>query len=87
MQKKDLLRKVMKRKLELFGHIARIDNKGMIKIVVMGTMDGNNRNGWPHRDWLDNIQEWCQKDIHQNSPRSKQMKTGGEMFVGHLRTF
>jgi len=24
---------------------------------------------------------------NQNSPRSEQMETGGEMFVGHLQTF
>jgi len=33
----------MKRQLELFGHIARMDNSRKIKRVVMGMMDGDNR--------------------------------------------
>jgi len=32
----------MKRKLELFGHIARMDNSRKIESVVMGKMDGDN---------------------------------------------
>jgi len=43
----------MKRMLELFGHIARI-----------AKMDGDNRKGRLYREWLDNIKEGCQKDIH-----------------------
>jgi len=54
----------MKRKLELFGHIAIMDNRRKIKSVVMGVMDGDNRRGRPYREWLDDIKEWCQKDIH-----------------------
>jgi len=30
----------------------------------MGVMDGDNRRGRPYREWLDNVKEWCQKDIH-----------------------
>jgi len=39
--------------------------------------------------WIDDIKEWCQKNTFpiQNSPRSKQMETGSEIFVGHLRAF
>jgi len=61
--KEDLL-KVMKRKLELFGDIARMDNCRNNISVVMGMMDGDNRRGRPYREWLDDIKEWCQKDIH-----------------------
>jgi len=55
---------VMKRKVELFGHITRMDNSRKIKSVGMGTMDGDNRKGKRYREWLDDIKEWCQKDIH-----------------------
>jgi len=55
---------VMKRKLELFGHIAKMDNKRKIKSLGMGKIDGDNRKGRPYREWLDDIIEWCQKDIH-----------------------
>jgi len=43
--KEDLLHKLMKRKLELFGHIARMDNSRKITSLVMGMMDGDNRKG------------------------------------------
>jgi len=29
----------------------------------MGVMDGDNRRRRPYREWLDDIKEWCQKDI------------------------
>jgi len=48
--KEDLLQKVMKSKLELFGHIARMDNSRKIKSVVMGVMDGDNRTERPYRE-------------------------------------
>jgi len=58
----------------------------------MGNMDGDNRKGRPCREWLDDIKEWCQKDMHplikmRASPITIQMETGGKMFVGLLRAF
>jgi len=41
-----------------------MDNSRMIKSVVMGVMDGDDRRGRLYRGWLDDIKEWCQKDIH-----------------------
>jgi len=38
---------LMKRKLELLGHIARLDNRRKIKSAGMGMMDGDNRKGRP----------------------------------------
>jgi len=61
--KEDLLHKVMKRKLELVVHIARMDNSRKIKSVVM-VEDGDNRKGRTYWEWLDDIKERCQKDIH-----------------------
>jgi len=60
--KEDLLHKVMKRKLQLFGHIARMDKSRKIKSMVIGKVDGDSRKGRPCREWLDDIKEWCQKD-------------------------
>jgi len=37
----------MKRKLELFGRIAGMDNSRKIINVLMGTMDEDNRKGRP----------------------------------------
>jgi len=41
-----------------------MENSRKIKSVVLGMMDGDNRRGRPYREWLDDIKEWCQKDIH-----------------------
>ena len=54
----------MKRKLKLFDHIARMDKRKKVKSVMLGIMEGSNRKGRPCRALLDNIKEWCQKDIH-----------------------
>jgi len=47
---KDLLQKIMKRELELFGHIARMNNSRKIRSVVMGYMYEDNRKGRPYRE-------------------------------------
>ena len=61
--RKDLVQTVMKRKLTLFGHIARLNNKRKIKTVMLGEMEGENRKGRPCREWLNDIKEWCGKDV------------------------
>jgi len=61
MQKKTYYnQQVMKMKLELFGHIARMNNSRKIKSGVMGKMDGDNRKGRPYREWFDDIKKWGQ---------------------------
>jgi len=35
-----------------------------VKVVVFGMMDGKNKGGRPSREWIDDIKEWCQTDIH-----------------------
>jgi len=59
--------------------------------MVIRMIDGDNMRGRPYREWLDDIKQWSQKDIHLlfriYSPRTKQMETGGKMFVGYLRAF
>ena len=54
---------VMKRKLTQFGHIARMNNKRKIKTVMLCEMEGENRKGRPCRKWLDDLKEWCGKDV------------------------
>ena len=55
---------IKKRKLRLFGHICRMDDKRLIKHLVFGKMDGKSRRGRPYREWLDDITEWCQRSVH-----------------------
>jgi len=53
------LQKVIQRKLRLFGHICRMDNSRKIKTLVFEMMDGSNKRGRPHREWSDDIEQWC----------------------------
>jgi hypothetical protein len=41
-----------------------MDDERKIKTVMLGMMDGNTRRGRPAREWLDDIKDWCGKDIH-----------------------
>jgi len=85
-KKEDLHQKVLKRKLELLGHIARMDNSWKFKSMVMGKMNGDSRKRRPYREWLDNMKEWLASERPiQISPRTKQMETGDKMFAGYLQ--
>ena len=48
------LQKVIRRKLHLFGHDARKP-----KTLISGKMDGKNRRGRPHKEWIDDVKAWC----------------------------
>ena len=65
--REDLMQAVMRRKLNLFGHICRMDNSRKIKGVMVGIMEGTGKRGRPSREWLDDIRDWCQKDVHSLS--------------------
>ena len=58
---------VMRRKLELFGHVCRMKNNRKIKDVMMEMMEGTGRRGRPCREWMDDITDWCQTDVHRLS--------------------
>src|SRR6218665_3429152 len=62
--KTDLMQTIMKRKLGLFGHICRMENSRKIKSVMLGIMEGKGRRGRPNMQWIDNIKEWCNKDLY-----------------------
>src|SRR6218665_2023490 len=55
----NLMQKIITRKLELFGHICRMENDRKIKSVVFRRLDGTNERGRPHKEWMDNITDWC----------------------------
>ena len=54
---------IKKRKLQLFGHICRMDDSRLVKQVVFSRMDGKFRIGRPSREWLDDIIDWCKCNI------------------------
>ncbi len=64
---RNIVQHIMERKLSLFGHICRMEDKRLVKGVVFGIMEGRTRRGRPSREWLDDIKEWCQMDIHSLS--------------------
>src|SRR6218665_1803084 len=69
----NLMQKIITRKLELFGHICRMENGRKIKSVVFGRLEGTNKRGWPHLMnlevlglyWMDNITGWCGASIQE----------------------
>src|SRR6218665_58652 len=50
---------------ELFGHICRMENDRKIKSIVFGRLDGTNKRGRPHTEWMDNITDWCGASIQE----------------------
>ena len=65
---KNLMQKLKKRKLRLFGHVCRMKNERNIKTLMFGMMDGVNKRGRPHKEWLDDIEEWCGGNIQRTEP-------------------
>src|SRR6218665_2047545 len=61
----NLMQKIITRKLELFGHICRMENDKKIKSVVFGRLDETNKRGRPHKEWMDNITDWCGASIQE----------------------
>lgn len=85
--KDDLVQAIMKRKLELFGHISRMDNNRKIKSVMLGIIEGSNKRGRPCREWLDDIRDWCQKDIHYLSQIAQDRGKWNGMVKCALNTY
>jgi len=42
-----------------------MQNNRKIKSVVFGRLEGTNKRGWPHKEWMDNITEWCGASIQE----------------------
>ena len=61
---RNIIQRIVERKLSLFGHICRMGDLRLVECVVFGMMDGKTRRGRPSREWLDDTREWCQMDIY-----------------------
>ena len=46
----NLMQVVARRKMQLFGHITRMDNSRKIKVVMQGIIEGENKRGRPPRE-------------------------------------
>jgi hypothetical protein len=61
---------VRRRKIELFGHICRMNDERMLKTVVTGMVDGSRGKGRPARRWIDDITKWCNCTIPEAVKRA-----------------
>ena len=66
-QKENIMQKLIGRKLRLFGHICRMKDDRKIKALMFGRMEGTNRRGRPHREWLDDITRWGRASLQELS--------------------
>jgi len=53
---------ILERKLKLFGHICRMDDNRLVKNVVFGIVEGQNRRGRLSRELMNDINERCLTD-------------------------
>jgi hypothetical protein len=65
--KENMMQRIIQRKLGLFGHICRMSNDRKIKTLVFGMMDGRNKRGRPHREWADDLTDWCGTSLQKLS--------------------
>src|SRR6218665_2724572 len=87
----NLMQKIITRKLELFGHICRMENDRKIKSVVFGRLEGTNKRGRPYKEWMDNITNLCGASIQElsNLPRcfvETKMASNNKNGIGQLPT-
>jgi len=66
---------IKKRKLQLFGHICRMSDTRLVKIIMSGMTDGTRSLGRPPRRWSDDIEKWCNCALPEavRLPEEKQM--------------
>ena len=36
----------------------------LLKVIMIGMVDGNNRRGRPRKSWIDDIKEWTGMSLH-----------------------
>lgn len=51
--------RVVDRKMELFGHICRMNDDRLIKLVLFAKVEGKRKRGRPKKKWIDDIKERC----------------------------
>ena len=56
---KPIAEEVVDRKMQLFGHICRMSDDRLIKLVLFAKVEGKRKQGRPKKKWIDNIEERC----------------------------
>ena len=64
---RNIIQLIMERKLNLFGHICRMDDHRLVKNVMFGMVNGTD--GRPSREWLDDVKDWYNMDIRERLKR------------------
>ena len=59
----NIVQRVIERKLNFFGHIRRMQDDRLLKQAVFGIMDGKKKRGRLKGRWMDDLVDWCNKDI------------------------
>ena len=54
----DVVTTIKRRKVRLFGHVCRMKDDRLLKMIMFGMVDGSNRRGRPRRAWISDITEW-----------------------------
>jgi len=57
--KRNIIQRIKERKLNLFGHICRMEDIRLVKKVMFEEMEGR-----PKRKRLDDVKEWCNEEIY-----------------------
>ena len=62
-------------------------NSRKIKDVMTGMMEGTGRGGRPCREWMDDITDWCQTDVHRLSLLAQDRDTWKMIIKNALDTY
>jgi len=62
--KRNIIQRIKERRLNLFGHICRMEDSRLVKEVVFRDMKWKTKRGWPKKEWLDDVKEWCNKETY-----------------------
>jgi len=79
--KRNIIQSMKERKLNLFGHICRMEDSRLVKEVVFGEMEGKTKRGRPKREWLDYIKEWCNKEIYFLKRKAQDIESTWKIIV------
>mgnify|MGYP003513168074 FL=1 len=75
-----------RRKLQLFGHICRMDDRRLLKSIMLGTVDGSRPRGRPARRWSDDIVAWTGHSlpeiVHMASDRNTWHQMVEDVVIG-----
>ena len=61
---RNIIQRIKERKLNVFGHICRMEDSRLVKKVVFGEMERKTKRGRSKREWLDDVKESCNDEIY-----------------------